>query len=238
MAINRVRLVIVDDNDLFREGLISLLSRFGDVEVVGQMHGGEEAVRRIASLQPNVVLMDCMMPGITGVEATRRVLAEIPDVAISMLTVLETEDDLFAAVRAGARGYIVKSVDLDSLHQAIVSLANGGTVISPRLATYLMDEFVRLAPAPREPSPDLDLLTEREREVLDLVAKGLGNRDIAQHLEIAENTVKVHLRNILDKLQLRNRQHAAAFAAQEGLLNLPDEAKATESDGEEMNLPA
>jgi len=140
-----------------------------------------------------------------------------------MLTVSESDEDLFTAIRAGARGYLLKSVDLDSLHDAILTLASGGTVVTPRLATRLLDEFVRLTPATREPSPEVSLLTDREREVLNLVAQGLGNREIADRLTIAENTVKVHLRNILDKLQLRNRQHAAAFAVQEGLISRPDE---------------
>ncbi|MGI8970387.1 MAG: response regulator [Dehalococcoidia bacterium] len=219
-----IRLMIVDDNDLFREGLVSLLGRYDDILVVGQANRAEAGVHRASTLRPDVILMDCMMPGIGGVEATRRILAQLPNVAISMLTVSETEEDLFSAVRAGALGYLVKSVDLDTLHQAIVTLAAGGTVITPHLATALMDEFVRLAPVTREPSPAVNLLTEREREVLDLVAQGLGNREIAHQLVIAENTVKVHLRNILDKLQLRNRQHAAAFAVQEGLVSQPGES--------------
>lgn len=219
MASGLVRLLIIDDNDLFREGLVSLLARYDDLEIAGQLRRGEEAVRRVEELRPDVILMDFSMPGMGGAEATRQVLAILPEVAISMLTVSETEEDLFAAVRAGARGYLVKSVDLDTLHQAILTLSAGGTVVTPHLATRLLDEFTRLAPTSREPSPQVNLLTEREREVLDLVARGRGNREIAQQLDIAENTVKVHLRNILDKLQLRNRQHAAAFAVQEGLVS-------------------
>lgn len=216
-----VRLLIADDNDLFREGLVSLLSRFDDVAVIAEAHAGEEAVQQSLAQRPDVILMDYMMPGIGGVEATRRIVAEAPDAAISMLTVSETDENVFAAVRAGARGYLLKSVDLDTLHDAILTLATGGTVVTPHLATRLLDEFVRLTPAAREPSPAVNLLTEREREVLNLVAQGLGNREIAERLVIAENTVKVHLRNILDKLQLRNRQHAAAFAVQEGLVSPP-----------------
>jgi DNA-binding NarL/FixJ family response regulator len=220
-----IRLLIADDNNLFREGLVSLLGRFDDVAVIAQARAGEEAVKQTLAEQPDVVLMDSMMPGIGGVEATRRIVAEAPEAAISMLTVSETDEDLFAAVRAGARGYLLKSVDLDSLHDAILTLAAGGTVVTPHLATRLLDEFVRLTPATREPSPAVSLLTEREREVLDLVAQGLGNREIADRLVIAENTVKVHLRNILDKLQLRNRQHAAAFAVQEGLVTPPSDER-------------
>lgn len=221
MALPPVRTLIADDNDLFREGLVSLLARFDDVTVIAQPRAGEEAVSEALALRPDVILMDLMMPGIGGVEATRRIVADWPEAAISMLTVSETEADLFAAIRAGARGYLLKSVDLDTLHDAILTLSAGGAQVTPHLATNLLDEFVRLAPPTREPSPAVDLLTDREREVLDLVARGLGNREIADRLVIAENTVKVHLRNILDKLQLRNRQHAAAFAVQEGLVR-PD----------------
>jgi len=223
MSEQAIRLLIADDNDLFREGLVSLLARFDDVAVMAQARTGEEAVELSRPQRPDVILMDSTMPGIGGVEATRRIVAEVPDAAISMLTVSESDEDLFTAIRAGARGYLLKSVDLDSLHDAILTLASGGTVVTPRLATRLLDEFVRLTPATREPSPEVSLLTDREREVLNLVAQGLGNREIADRLTIAENTVKVHLRNILDKLQLRNRQHAAAFAVQEGLISRPDE---------------
>jgi two-component system NarL family response regulator len=224
----RVRVLVVDDNALFRDGLVSLLRQVPEIEVVGAAAGGDEALRRAPVLRPNVVLMDLSMPGIGGVEATRRMLAEVPHVAVCMLTVSEQESDLFAAVRAGARGYLVKSVGLDDLARAIHALAEGGALVSPHLAKNLIDSFQRLTP-PAE-GAGTERLTAREREILGLVGRGLSNQEIADELVIAENTVKVHLRNILDKLQVHSRAHAAAIAAQAGLTGpiKPDDGSTSE----------
>src|SRR5579885_1472897 len=152
-------------------------------------------------------------------DATRSILEQAPETAICILTVSEQDEDLFAAVRAGARGYLLKDTELNALHDAINVLADGGTSITPALATRLLDEFAKASPPPRVSGPGLDQLTGREREILEYVAAGWRNQEIADHLSIAVNTVKVHLRNILEKLDLRNRQQAAAFAAQEGLIS-------------------
>ena len=168
-------------------------------------------------LRPDVVLMDIAMPLGGGVHATREILKERPEQVICMLTGSEQESDLFGAVRAGARGYLVKTVTIDELCSAIRVLNERGTVVTPNLAGRLLDEFSKLAQHMPEGPSDADKLTPREREVLELIAQGYSNAEIAARLVIAENTVKVHLRNILDKLQLRNRQHAAAFAVREGL---------------------
>lgn len=222
-----VKVLLADDNALFREGMASLLSRCGDVQVVGQAKDGAEAVRKATLLRPDVVLMDLSMPLGGGVEATRKILLERPEQAICILTVSEQESDLFAAIRAGARGYLVKTVDLEDLCASLTVLAEGGSTVTPHLAARLLDEFAKLAQNVREGPSEVEKLTSREREVLELVARGASNKEIANELVIAENTVKVHLRNILDKLHLRNRQQAAAFAVQEGLVREVRESEAT-----------
>jgi DNA-binding NarL/FixJ family response regulator len=221
-----VRVLLADDNALFREGMASLLGRCGDVQVIGQAKDAAEAVRKATLLRPDVVLMDLAMPLGGGVEATRKILQERPEQAICMLTVSEQEADLYAAIRAGARGYLVKTVVLEELCSSLTVLAEGGSVVTPHLAARLLDEFAKLAQSVREGPSELQKLTSREREVLELVARGSSNKEIANQLVIAENTVKVHLRNILDKLHLRNRQQAAAFAVQEGLVREVRESEA------------
>ena len=214
-----VKVLLADDNALFREGMASLLQRCGDdVQVIGQAKDAAEAVRKTSLLRPDVVLMDLSMPLGGGVEATRQILEERPEQAICMLTVSEQAQDLFTSIRAGARGYLVKTVQLEDLCGSLHVLAEGGSVVSPHLAAQLLDEFAKLADGIREGPSEAEKLTGREREVLELIARGSSNKEIAQRLVIAENTVKVHLRNILDKLHLRNRQQAAAFAVQEGLV--------------------
>jgi DNA-binding NarL/FixJ family response regulator len=213
-----IRVLLADDNALFREGMASLLGRCESVQVIGQAKDAAEAVRKASLLRPDVVLMDLAMPLGGGVEATRKILEERPDQAVCMLTVSEQESDLFAAVRAGARGYLVKTVALEDLCNSLHVLSEGGSVVTPHLAARLMEEFAKLAQDMREGPSEAEKLTAREREVLELVARGASNKEIANQLVIAENTVKVHLRNILDKLHLRNRQQAAAFAVQEGLV--------------------
>ena len=217
-----IRVLVADDNALFREGMASLLGRYDGVQVVGLARDAAEAVRKASVLRPDVVLMDLNMPLGGGIQATKQVLAERPHQAICMLTISEQDDDLFAAVRAGARGYLVKhTVTPEELNTALKVLADGGAIVAPRLAARLLGEFIRLDPGVPDGSHELDKLTERERVVVELVAKGSSNREIADSLGLAENTVKVHLRNIMDKLQLRNRQQTAAFAVQQGLVRGP-----------------
>ena len=214
-ADRKIRVLIVDDNGLFRDGLVGLLARLDDIDVIGAAGSGEEAVRRTPILRPDVVLMDIAMAGMGGVEATRQILEMSPGTAVCMLTVSEQERDLFAAVRAGARGYLAKSVELNVLATAIRPLADGGALVSPHLARDLLNAFAQFSPPARDTATDK--LTPREREILALVGRGMSNPEIADRLVIAENTVKVHLRNILDKLQVHSRAQAAAIAAQAGL---------------------
>jgi DNA-binding NarL/FixJ family response regulator len=172
-----VKVLLADDNALFREGMASLLSRCGDVQVVGQAKDAAEAVRKATLLRPDVVLMDLSMPLGGGVEATRKILLERPEQAICMLTVSEQESDLFAAIRAGARGYLVKTVDLDDLCASLTVLSDGGSTVTPHLAARLLDEFAKLAQNVREGPSEVEKLTSREREVLELVARGSQQGD-------------------------------------------------------------
>jgi len=209
--------LIVDDHSLFRGGLASLLSAFPDIVLCAEAHSGAEALLQVRQHQPRVVLMDLNMPGGSGAEATTAILAEYPATAICMLTQSEDNADLFDCIRAGARGYLVKTTSVTDVHAAILILADGGTVITPLLASQLLAEFARISPSPvAHNGPGLEQITAREREVLDYVAAGWRNQEIADQLGLAVNTVKVHLRNTLEKLELRNRQQLAAFAAREG----------------------
>ncbi len=229
-----VRLMVVDDHTLFRNGLASLLQQYDDVRLIAEASSGKEAVTVAGTQKPDVILMDMSMSGMSGLDATRQIIEASPETAVCMLTISEQDEDLFAAIRAGARGYLLKDTELPALHEAIRVLADGGTSITPLLATRLLDEFAKASPPPRPAGPGLEQLTSREREILEYVAAGWRNQEIADHLNIAVNTVKVHLRNILEKLDLRNRQQAAAFAAQEGLISQEKpERRHAESDEDE-----
>ena len=212
-----IRVLLADDNALFREGLASLLAQCADIAVVGQAHDARDVVRKAAVLRPDVVLMDLAMPEGGGVAATRGVLRERPEVVVCMLTISEQDEDLFAAVRAGARGYLAKTIAHDELCAALRQLVEGGSTVTPHLTVRLLAAFAARSSEHVAVPKEVATLSPREREVLKLVTRGFQNKAIAAALVIAENTVKVHLRNILDKLHLRNRQQAAAFAMQQGL---------------------
>jgi two-component system, NarL family, nitrate/nitrite response regulator NarL len=213
-----IRVLVADDNALFRDGMAQLLTAGDQIAVIGRAKDTAEVVRKASVLRPDVVLMDLTMPLGGGISATRQILAERPDQAICILTVSEQEHDLYAAIRAGARGYVLKTVSLAELSRAITVLATGGSVIAPRLAARLLRQFVTLSAAAPGSASELGRLTVREREVLGLVTLGAQNKDIADRLAISPHTVKVHLHNLLDKLELRNRRQAAAFAVQCGLV--------------------
>lgn len=219
-----IRVLLVDDKKLFREGLATVFSRSGDLRVVGQARNGSEACERARRTQPDVILMDMRMPEMDGATATRTILNEMPDVRIAMLTASHDEADLLDAIKAGARGYITKDVSIDDLMEAVRRIAQGDAVITPHLAARLLDEFASLTRSRDHETQSIEAdsakVTQRERDVLELLVQGATNRDIARQLLITENTVKVHLRNILDKLHLRNRQQAAAFAISSGLVQL------------------
>jgi two-component system nitrate/nitrite response regulator NarL len=210
-----IRLLIVDNHTLFRQGLVSLLESEPGFNVVGEAGSGEEALQMARQLQPDVVLMDVKMPGIGGVEATRRLLELMPSARVLMLTVSEEEESLFAAIHAGARGYILKNADADELLEGIRRVHAGEATISPSM-TFRLIQALRSGGGPAAP-PELPL-TPREQDVFHLLVRGASNREIAETLTISENTVKTHVRNILDKLELDNRVEVAAFARR---FNLP-----------------
>jgi two-component system NarL family response regulator len=216
-----IRTMIVDDHALFRRGLEMVLDEEPDIELVGQASDGTEAVEKAAESVPDVVLMDIRMPRSNGIEACRAMKEAAPSAKIVILTISDQEEDLFEAIRAGASGYLLKDIPLDEVADTVRAVHGGQSLINPSMAGKLLTEFATLAkrddeeraqelPAPR--------LTEREMQVLKLVARGMNNRDIAKELFISENTVKNHVRNILEKLQIHSRMEAVMVAVREKLI--------------------
>jgi DNA-binding NarL/FixJ family response regulator len=218
-----IRVLIVDDHALFRRGLIQVLQFEDGIEVVGEAEDGEDAVAKCEELAPDVLLMDVRMPRASGIEATRRLAESMPAMKILMLTVSDEEDDLYEAIKAGAAGYLLKEISIEEVADAVRAVMQGQTLISPSMASKLIQEFNALAKRAEEkqqvPAPKL---TDRELEVLKLVAQGLTNREIADQLYISENTVKNHVRNILEKLHLHSRMEAVVYAVREKLLDLEE----------------
>ena len=216
-----LRVLLADDHALFREGLATFLAYRDDVTVVGQASDGTEAVELATKLVPDVVLMDIDMPGLDGIEATRRIRQALPDVRVVMLTVHDDHDLLFEAVRAGAQGYLLKHVRPEELVEQLHGLARGEAAISRRMAMQILEEFSRLERQAEILEPTGGL-SAREVEILELVAARMTNKEIAASLSISENTVKNHLKNILAKLQLSSRRQAAAYAAARGWIRGSD----------------
>ncbi len=217
-----IRVMICDDHALFRRGLIMVLEAEDDIAVVAEAEDGEDAVEKAAEFVPDVVLMDVRMPGVDGIEATRRIAEKVPTAKILMLTVSDEEEDLYEAIKAGATGYLLKEVSIEEVAPAARAVVAGQSLISPSMASKLLGEFSNLAKRAEErssvPTPRL---TDRELEVLRLVAQGKSNREIAGDLYISENTVKNHVRNILEKLHLHTRMEAVMYAVREKLLDIP-----------------
>lgn len=217
-----VRVLLVDDHVLFRRGLAALMTTRDGIEVVGEAEDGYEAVEKAMALRPEVVLMDIQMPLCDGIRATRAIREKIPGTKILILTVSDEDDHLFEAVKAGAHGYLLKNVQPETLAQAITGVVKGEAPISGAVAARLLKEFSATWTVPNV-SPSDPRLSEREREILTLVARGASNKEIAARLVITEGTVKNHLHNILAKLHVRNRAEIAAYAVRQGIL-LPEDA--------------
>ena len=216
-----IRVLLVDDHVLFRKGLGSLIDPLEDMEVVGEASDGREALERARELMPDLILMDIHMPGWDGLKATQLIKEEMPYVKIVMLTISDDDRDIFEAIKSGAQGYLLKNLEPEGLFEMVRGVYRGEASISGLTAARILDEFARLAQETSPVSSSGESLTRREREVLQLVAQGATNKEIASQLFIAENTVKNHLRNTLMKLHLRNRVQAAAYALREGLIGNP-----------------
>lgn len=214
-----IRVLVVDDHTLFRDGLTAILMNVPGIEAVGEAGTGREAVAQVQTLVPDVVLMDINMPDLNGIEATQQVLAIKPDTGIIMLTMLEDNDSLFAAMCAGARGYILKGADKAEVLKTIRAVAQGEALFGPAIAARLVNFFqnARAWAGQPEPAPPFPDLTERERELLDFIARGYNNQEIAQQLSISGKTVSNHISNIFNKLQVADRAQAIVKARQAGL---------------------
>jgi DNA-binding NarL/FixJ family response regulator len=220
-VVDPIRVLVVDDHALFRRGLQMVLGAESDVEVVGEASDGAEALKVASETLPDIVLMDVRMPRRGGIDATTAIKDAVPSAKIIMLTISDEEADLYDAIKAGAMGYLLKEISIEEVATAVRAVYNGQSLISPSMASKLLNEFATMVRKDDErqqvPTPRL---TDREMEVLKLVAKGLNNRDIAKKLFISENTVKNHIRNILEKLQLHSRMEAVVYAVREKLLEI------------------
>lgn len=222
MEVERTTVLLVDDHTLFRQGLAGLLSSQDDIEVIGEASTGEEAVEKARELVPDLILMDINMPGTNGLEATRLIKDELPHTRIVMLTVSEDDRDLFEAVKNGAEGYLLKTLKAEQLFELLKGVFKGEAPISPSMAKKLLAEFAQMARRDDDKEQQLPSnrqeLTRREREVLQLLSDGSTDKEIAATLCISRRTVKNHVHNILEKLQLQNRVQATAYALREGLV--------------------
>jgi two-component system, NarL family, nitrate/nitrite response regulator NarL len=217
---SRMKVLLVDDQLLFRKGLRALLESEDDMEVVSEASNGQEAIDKVKAFRPDVVLMDIHMPVCDGIQATRLLKAEHPELKVVILTVSDEDDDLFEAIKAGAEGYLLKNLRPEELTQMLRSVMANEAPVSPAIASKLLGEF-RRQPRHDDTQTDGPELTSREREVLQLVAEGMSNAEIGLKLCVVEGTVKNHLHNILEKLHLQNRVQAAAYAMRAGLVSLP-----------------
>ena len=216
-----ITVVIADDHALFRRGLTMVLESEPDIDVVGEANDGHEVVTLAEKHIPNIVLMDVRMPGRGGIDAAQAIKDSVPSTKILMLTISDEEEDLYDAIKVGASGYLLKEISIEEVADSIRQVHAGQSLISPSMASKLLTEFAAMARKDEEkqqmPTPRL---TDREMEVLTLVAQGLNNRDIAKELFISENTVKNHVRNILEKLHLHSRMEAVVYAVREKLLEI------------------
>lgn len=209
-----IRVLIVDDHPVFRDGLRVLIADVPEVDVVGSAAGGAEAIHLAAELQPDVVVMDLHMPGVNGVDATRTIVAQSPHIGVLVLTMLDDDESVFAAMRAGARGYLLKGAAQVAIVRAIQTVATGTAVFGPTIAQRVIEYFAQPGPAA---TPLFPQLTNREREILDLVAQGANNTAIARRLQLSQKTIRNHVSNIFSKLQVADRAEAIVRARRAGL---------------------
>jgi len=219
-----ISVLLVDDHTLFRSGIRSLLQRNPDFTVVGEAADGVEGIKRAKQLRPDVVLLDLNMPGMTGLETLQLLLQDCPDTAVILLTVSEEAQDLTAALQAGARGYLIKNIDADYLVRAIRRAAAGEPVLAEAMTTKLVAHMQGGSTPKPTPASDMDRLTPREREILACLARGESNKVIARTLDVAESTVKIHVQNILKKLNLASRVQAAVYAVEHGMAGMGEKA--------------
>jgi len=210
-----MKIIIVDDHVLFREGLAAIIRSETDIEIMGQAGSVQEAIELVKTLKPDLVLMDFGLPDGTGADATRAILKEYPQCKIIFLTMSEEDEHLFAAIRSGAKGYLLKNMRPSKLISTLRSVQQGESALSRSMTLRLMEELARTKETPRTGDPTL---TRREMEVLRELASGVSNQEIAQHLFISENTVKYHVHSILEKLNLSDRRDAAIYARERGLI--------------------
>jgi NarL family two-component system response regulator LiaR len=215
-----IRILVADDHEIVRKGLRALLSSEPDMQVVGEASNGEEAVAQAQEFHPDVILMDIVMPGVDGIEATRQITARPPAPRVLVLTSFATDDKIFPAIKAGALGYLLKDTAPQELIEAIRQVYRGEPSLEASIARKVLAELSRLPQQPLTRQP----LTERELDVLRLIAGGKSNREIAEHLTISDMTVRTHVSNILGKLQLASRTQAALYALRTGLASLQDES--------------
>jgi DNA-binding NarL/FixJ family response regulator len=220
-----LRILLVDDHVLFRKGVASLLAARQDFEVVGEAGDGREGIAQARRTLPDVILMDIGMPQCSGLEATRLIKQEMPHVKIIMLTISDDDRDLFTAIKNGADGYLLKNLEPSQLFDMLNGASRGEVAISGSIAIKILNEFRQPDPSLAQQEQALDELTQREVDVLEHVTRGASNKEIAATLSITENTVKIHLRNILDKLHLHNRIQVAVYAVHQGLVPNPFQEK-------------
>jgi DNA-binding NarL/FixJ family response regulator len=214
-----IRVLLVDDHALFREGLAGIIASQPDMQVVGEASDGFEGFVKARELNPDLILMDIQMPGMDGLETTRQIKRIMPNVKIVMLTVRKDDEKLFEAIKEGAQGYLLKDIRSHEMLAMLRGALHGEAALSPELAGRVLEEFRRLSQLVL-PEPEIEnfTLTEREQEILSLVARGMKDKEIAESLTVSLNTVKTHMRNILSKLQVSSRREAARLARQKGLL--------------------